>query len=49
MVVTAAIAAMSGCVQGLVDVRRDSQLVGPALRLIRWLAMRRNFNSAFRP
>ena len=29
MVVTAAIAAMSGCVQGLVDVRRDSQLVGP--------------------
>ena len=29
MVVTAALAAMSGCVQGLVDVRRDSQLVGP--------------------
>ena len=29
MVATAALAAMSGCVQGLVDVRRDSQLVGP--------------------
>ena len=29
MVVTAALAAMSGCVQGLVDVRRDRQLVGP--------------------
>ena len=29
MVITAALAAMSGCVQGLVDVRRDRQLVGP--------------------
>ena len=29
MVVTAALATMSGCVQGLVDVRRDRQLVGP--------------------
>ena len=29
MVATSALAAMSGAVQGLVDVRRDSQLVGP--------------------
>jgi putative DNA primase/helicase len=29
MIGTAALAAASGCVQGLVDLRRDSQLVGP--------------------